>query len=205
MESITERIEIGDGDITIELYKPPPPTKPRLATENSSGNRGKRATKLHPCVALLPWGAVTRKCPKPGPFPEGPQTLGEHLKEKRLRDGLQLTEAAQTLGVNPFTLSNWERGKTTPTVSLYGRVVEHLGFDPDAGSGTLTDRMISYRRSHGLSQRAAARALGVDPTTWWRWETRRSGPKGRLGVRLLALLESSHGCRAARLGPRSSR
>lgn len=134
---------------------------------------------------------MVRKCPKPGPFPEGPQTLGEHLKENRLREGLLLTEAAQNMGVNPFTLSNWERGKTRPTVSLYRRVVALLGFDPDAGSETLDQRMVSYRRANGLSQRSAARVLGVDPTTWWGWETGRRSPEGEFARRLNRLIHDA--------------
>jgi DNA-binding XRE family transcriptional regulator len=102
-----------------------------------------------------------------------------------------LTEAAQALGVSPFTLSNWEWGKTSPRIDLYGRVVAFLGFDPNATGGGLRHRMLAFRRRHGLGQREAARMLGVDPTTWRGWESGRRDPEGRLGVRLLTLLKSS--------------
>ncbi len=133
---------------------------------------------------------MTRKCPKPGPFPEGLQTLGDHLKAKRLAEGLLLKKAAQNLGVSPFTLSNWERGRTTPRIVTCGRVVAFLGFDPEAGGDELSQRMIAFRRHRGLTQRAAAKALGVDPTTWWGWESGRRRPEGSFARRLGQLLGS---------------
>lgn len=71
---------------------------------------------------------------------------------KRLAEGLLLKETAQLLGVSPFTLSNWERGKTTPRITFSGRVVAFLGFGPDSESETLGKRMISYRRANGLNR-----------------------------------------------------
>ena len=131
---------------------------------------------------------MTRKYPKPSPFSEGPQTLGDHLKAKRLTEGLLLKKAAQTLGVSPFTLSNWERGRTTPRIVLYGRVVAFLGFDPKAGGDELSQRVLDFRRRRGLSQRAAAKVLGVDPATWWGWESGRRRPEGSFARRLDQLL-----------------
>ena len=71
---------------------------------------------------------------------------------------------------------------------LYGRVVAFLGFDPEAGGDELNQRMLAFRRRRGLSQRAAAKALGVDPTTWWGWESGRRSPEGRFARRLDHLL-----------------
>ena len=115
-------------------------------------------------------------------------TLGEHLKAKRLAEGLLLKEAARILGVSPFTLSNWERGRTTPRIVMYGRVVAFLGFDPEAGGDGLSQRMLAFHRRRGLTQRAAAKALGVDPTTWWGWESGRRHPEGSFARRLDQLL-----------------
>ncbi|MCP5055549.1 MAG: helix-turn-helix transcriptional regulator [bacterium] len=71
----------------------------------------------------MPFHRLTRKCLKPGPFPEGPKTLGEHVKAKRLEAGLHQAELAAQLGVDEFTVLNWENGHTMPRVSYYGRVV----------------------------------------------------------------------------------
>ena len=37
-------------------------------------------------------------------------------------------------------------------------------------TGTLAGRLVSKRRELGLSQREAARSLGIDPGTWAGWE-----------------------------------
>ncbi|MBA4072803.1 MAG: hypothetical protein C0497_13345 [Gemmatimonas sp.] len=41
-----------------------------------------------------------------------PATVGEYLKNWRLKAGLTQKEVAAWLGVDPLTVVNWERGKT---------------------------------------------------------------------------------------------
>ena len=55
VESITERIEVGDGDIEIHLYYEPPrpPTEPR--PPDPSGDRGNKATQKHGFAAAIHW------------------------------------------------------------------------------------------------------------------------------------------------------
>lgn len=43
-----------------------------------------------------------------------PQTVGGHLRKKRLALGLTLKEAGQWLGVTSFTVINWEHGRCEP-------------------------------------------------------------------------------------------
>ena len=110
---------------------------------------------------------------------------------KRFREGLLMKTAARTLGVSPYTVSNWEHGRTRPRVDHYGRVVAFLSYDShDEGDG-LAGQMLAFRRRRGLSQRAAAKALGVDPVTWWSWETGKRHPVGSRAERLRALLDGS--------------
>ncbi|MGD8375786.1 MAG: helix-turn-helix domain-containing protein [Acidobacteriota bacterium] len=46
----------------------------------------------------------------------------------------------------------------------------------------------AYRGRWGLSRAAAARALGVSPTTWARWEEGRAHPRGLILRELLRML-----------------
>ena len=55
----------------------------------------------------------------------------------------------------------------------------------------LRERMFAFRRRHGLNQRAAAKQLGVDPITWWRWESGRRRPEGPLAKLLVALIDGA--------------
>lgn len=167
-----------------------------------SRQRDRRQPQGQSSVAFLPFLRITRIALRPRPFPADPKTVGEHLKATRLREGLLLKEAAKRFGVSPFTLSNWERGRTSPRVDLYGRVVAFLGVDPEASGTGLGAEMRAVRRRRGLSQCAASRELGVDPTTWSAWESGRRRPQGTLAARLAAFLAASLRPRASAATPR---
>lgn len=44
--------------------------------------------------------------------------------------GLLQREVAQQLGVDKWTVLNWERGKTSPDVRYYPAIIEFLGYNP---------------------------------------------------------------------------
>jgi transcriptional regulator with XRE-family HTH domain len=48
------------------------------------------------------------------PYKTSPQTLGERISNARHLFGITLKELARRLGIDPGTLSNWERGKGEP-------------------------------------------------------------------------------------------
>ncbi|MDE2310785.1 MAG: helix-turn-helix transcriptional regulator [Betaproteobacteria bacterium] len=64
------------------------------------------------------------------PFDFEPQTLGEHIKKKRLGMGLTQKEVGEVLGVTSFTVLNWEKGKTEPLPQFVQRIILFLGYDP---------------------------------------------------------------------------
>ena len=63
-------------------------------------------------------------------YPEHPKSLGEHLKKRRLDLGLLQREVATWLGVNGWTVGNWENGKTQPARRFTPKIVQFLGYDP---------------------------------------------------------------------------
>ena len=99
------------------------------------------------------------------------KTLGDHVRMKRLELGMLQKEVAQRLGVNKASVCNWENGCSSPMLHLIPRVNEFLGYVPflAAGSG-LGERIIQFRRTHGIRQDELASQLGVDPSTLARWE-----------------------------------
>lgn len=100
-----------------------------------------------------------------------PQTLGEHIRRRRLILSISQEEAALRLGVNPWTVLNWERGQTKPAIQFIPALIRFLGYDPEpVETGTLAGRLVSKRRELGLSRGGAARSLGIDPGTWAGWE-----------------------------------
>ena len=99
------------------------------------------------------------------------QTLGEHIRRRRFMLAITQEEAAALLGVNAWTVHNWETGQRKPEIRFIPALVEFLGYDPEpVDEGTLAGRLVAKRRELGLSQREAARSLQIDPGTWAGWE-----------------------------------
>lgn len=66
------------------------------------------------------------------------------------------------MGVDVFTLINWERDRTTPVASRFRPVIEFLGYDPMPKAVLLEERVKAMRRRHGLTFRDLAARLGWD-------------------------------------------
>lgn len=99
-----------------------------------------------------------------------PRTLGEHIRRCRLVLRLTQKQLATRLGVNPWTILNWEKGYTSPPIAAIPVILAWLGYDPYPEPATLSERLMAKRRSMGWSIKEAARLLGVDEGTWAAWE-----------------------------------
>ena len=85
------------------------------------------------------------------PFPRG-KTLGQRLRAARRARGLSHTALARDFGVDPSTVLNWERGRHSPPVTFWPRIMDLIGrkvLPPDA---PLPDRLRAYRQAHGLAR-----------------------------------------------------
>lgn len=70
-------------------------------------------------------------------------------------------------------------------VHLMPRITQFLGYTPPFFNRETTgQKIIAYRQIRGMSQRALALALKVDPGTLGRWERDESFPTGKLKTRL---------------------
>jgi transcriptional regulator with XRE-family HTH domain len=124
----------------------------------------------HGRIAFLPGVRIRLKALKPKARDFEPRTIGEHLRRRRLELGLTQKHAANRVGVNPWTVLNWETGKTEPPIRSIPAIVWFLGYDPFPEPKTVGERLLQKRREWGWSVRQAADCLGVDPTTWRDWE-----------------------------------
>lgn len=78
---------------------------------------------------------------------------------------------ATQLGVNEWTVGNWETGQTNPVLRFVPAIIRFLGYDPEPPQQkTIAEHLKAKRRELGWSQKDAARHLGVDPSTWSSWE-----------------------------------
>ena len=48
-------------------------------------------------------------------YPVHPETIGEHLRKKRMDSRLMQSEVADIIGVSAESIWNWEHGKTKPS------------------------------------------------------------------------------------------
>ncbi len=129
------------------------------------------------CVPRFPFQAkVTLRVKKSSPYPESPQTIAEHIRKARGLLKLTQREAAELLGVDPFTVLNWEKGHTEPPAMATPTIRRFLGYDPYPAPKTLPERLLAFRRLKGWSIKEAADRIGVDEGTWGTWERGLVGP-----------------------------
>lgn len=76
-------------------------------------------------------------------------------------------------------LSVWESGKRTPPVTYWPAIMEFLGNCPYEEAHSLGDRLRLHRTHRGLTHRALAKLLNVDPGSLSRRETGERRPDRR--------------------------
>ena len=71
-------------------------------------------------------------------YPASPETLGEHLRKKRVDLSLSMGQLVKQLGlgVTASAIEKWERNQNYPTVFNRKRIIEFLGFDPESVNPT---------------------------------------------------------------------
>ncbi len=61
-----------------------------------------------------------------------------------------------------------------------GAVVKFLGFNPFPKCDSVAQRLVNHRKALGMTQKAFAGQLGIDPSTLARWERGERKPKGQV-------------------------
>jgi transcriptional regulator with XRE-family HTH domain len=89
-------------------------------------------------------------------------------------------EVAERIGVDKTSVFNWEANTACPEVRYMPAIIQFLDYDPLPEPNGWSERLIRHRTSLGLSQRGAAKRLGVDPSTLAKWERGEREPTGAL-------------------------
>jgi transcriptional regulator with XRE-family HTH domain len=93
---------------------------------------------------------LTAQKPSGLPYPAQLNTLGDHLRKRRLDLGPLQREVAEEIGVTKSTIWNWEAYRSAPQLRFIPKVITFLGYDPHStASGSLGERLMAHRRSHG--------------------------------------------------------
>src|SRR5262249_43803977 len=120
------------------------------------------------------------KAPRPSSkYPKTLETLGDHIKARRLEVGLFQRQVADELGTDETTTFRWEHNMARPQIRYFPQILKFLGYDPFPASVTLADKLRAARRRLGSTQTAFAEQLGVDPVTLRKWEQGRARPNRR--------------------------
>ena len=123
-----------------------------------------------------------------------PQTIGDHLRNRRLRLGLLQREVAEIVGATMLTICNWEVGRSTPQLRFIPAANAFLDYsDYSTQNKSLGQRIAAWRRAHGVSQRSLAYMLGIDQSTVVGWELDRHKPSERLWERAVAVMPELDG------------
>ncbi|MBI4467768.1 MAG: helix-turn-helix transcriptional regulator [Acidobacteria bacterium] len=112
-------------------------------------------------------------------YPKSLNTLGDHLRKKRLDLGLLQREVAVQIGVDQDTIWNWESNATHPALPLIPKVIEFLGYALYVRAACQTEKLSRFRKTRGMSIKEMAGHLGVDPSTVAGWEAERHRPGRR--------------------------
>jgi DNA-binding transcriptional regulator YiaG len=99
--------------------------------------------------------------------------LGAHIGRRRSELALTLREAAQAIGVSLATVKNWEKGRTAVSEAHRPQVIRFLGYEPNPAPRSLSERLRAARCAAGLSSKALALRLGLNPSTVRAWEAGR--------------------------------
>ena len=99
--------------------------------------------------------------PRPERYLKQLNTLGDHIRARRIDLGLLQRQVAEQIEVCNATITNWERNESTPVIRNMPAIIRFLGYDPLLPAESLPERPRSARRKLGLTQRKMADRLGV--------------------------------------------
>ena len=90
-------------------------------------------------MAALPFCHAELRASKPRPvhYPKQINTLGDHIRKRRLDLKLLQKQVADRIGVHELTITNWERNATVPAIRHIPAIIRFLGYDPLPSSNSL--------------------------------------------------------------------
>jgi transcriptional regulator with XRE-family HTH domain len=102
--------------------------------------------------------------------------IGAKIKARRTDLGLTQRAVASLLGVNEWTVINWENGYNAPSERFYPSLIRFLGQEPWPEPTSIGERLRAERLRRGFSRVQIASVLQVDDGSVAAWEAGR-GPR----------------------------
>jgi DNA-binding XRE family transcriptional regulator len=118
-----------------------------------------------------------------------PQTIGEHLRNRRLELGLLQKHVAALIGVSEDCISYWENNRSNPATRYFPNIIKFLEYIPVHNhASNLAEKIKLYRFWNGMTQRELAIKINVNESTILHYEKGNHEPSPRILAKLTPLL-----------------
>ena len=166
IDSFCDGIIVGDKEVEVQITYFP-----------SSKELSKRQHNLMGSLTFCSWSNSHFK-PIEG-YPKELNHIGDHLRKVRLDRGLRQTDLVEIIGAEVHSITNWEKGHTKPSFpKYYGRIIKWIGYNPFPAPANLGEKLWQIRMIRGITAAEASKEIGVDQTTFARWERNEKEPWG---------------------------
>lgn len=127
-------------------------------------------------------------------YPENPNSLGEHIRKRRIDLGLFQREVAEKIGVRECTIYNWERGME-PELRYMPKILDFLDYVPFncPSPGDAIDRLAFFKLVNGLNYRKLGELTGIHYEQLTDWLGRKVTPSRKSIERINKFLSTCLG------------
>ena len=139
----------------------------------------------------VPFSELHKLVPLPDKreFPGLLQSIGSHIKNHRLSQGISIKEVIKQLNISRETLRGWEQNIFEPFVKQYPAIIDFLGYCPFLiDTMSLGGQIKEYRLKRGITQETFGELLSTDKSTVSQWETNKCVPLPQTQKKILELI-----------------
>jgi transcriptional regulator with XRE-family HTH domain len=91
--------------------------------------------------------------PKSSAYPEELNTLGDHIRKRRLDLGLFQKQVAKQIGISEDATYRWESNESSPQVQFIPAIIKFLDYNPLSLPDSPGQKLVFFRQVLGLIQR----------------------------------------------------
>jgi len=91
---------------------------------------------------------MDRKAVNSSPYPASFETIGDHIRKKRLDLEIKRKDFVKLMGVGKKTVDGWELRGATPQSENMKRIIDFLGYVPYDPIQPLSKRIVIWRLSN---------------------------------------------------------